>query len=188
MPKIIVDIEDRIFLSAKELFYEKGYEQVNMKEIAKRAGMAVGTLYNYFSRKNELYFSVLEKSWNATFEKLEDLQGIAAIDKEERLRSSITLIYEDIVDRRCMGIQVRQVKDLQDDTSIAKIEQKIVVIVKTIFTDFTIQKEVETDEHILDKIVYSLLITMTMLVDYYPEDSVNNIEYLYRSVVGYLVI
>lgn len=42
MPKLLFNIENRIFLSAKELFYEKGYEQVNMKEIAQRADMAVG--------------------------------------------------------------------------------------------------------------------------------------------------
>ena len=48
MAKLIFSIEDKIFISAKELFYEKGYEQVNMKDISKRAGIAVGSLYNYF--------------------------------------------------------------------------------------------------------------------------------------------
>lgn len=80
MAKLIFSIEDKIFISAKELFYEKGYEQVNMKDISKRAGIAVGSLYNYFSNKSELYLSVLESSWNDSFDKLEtilekDLEG-----------------------------------------------------------------------------------------------------------------
>ena len=184
MPKIILNIEDRIFLSAKELFYEKGYEHVNMKAIAKRADMAVGTLYNYFSNKNELYFSVLEKSWNGTFEKLDTLQH-KDIDEKEKLRLSIALIYEEIVDRKCMGIQVRKIKDLKGDASINEIEQKIVGIIKTVVMNSKIREQFSDDENILDKIVYSLLINLTMLVDYYPEEKSRNIEYLYRGLVGF---
>ena len=187
MPKIILNIEDRIFLSAKELFYEKGYEHVNMKDIAKRADMAVGTLYNYFSNKNELYISVLEQSWNSTFEKLERLQS-KDIDEKERLRSSIALLYEEVFDRRCMGIQVRKIKDLKGDTSIKNIEQKILRTIKAIFTDSKIRNQFADDEDVLDKIVLSLLINLTMLVDYYPEDKAKNIEYLYSGVEGFLVM
>ncbi|MDD3367067.1 MAG: TetR/AcrR family transcriptional regulator [Sphaerochaetaceae bacterium] len=184
MPKIILNIEDRIFLSAKELFYEKGYEQANMKEIAKRADLAVGTLYNYFPNKNELYFSVLEKSWNGTFEKLDQLQD-NILSEKERLRSSIALIYEEVVDRKCMGVQVRKVKDLTGNTSIKNIEKKILCNTKAIFKNIKIKKQFENDEHMLEKLVYSLLINLTMLVDYYPEDKSKNIEYLYNGIVGF---
>ncbi|MDY0290170.1 MAG: TetR/AcrR family transcriptional regulator [Sphaerochaeta sp.] len=187
MPKIIQNIEDRIFLAAKELFYEKGYEHVNMKEIAKRSDMAVGTLYNYFSNKNELYFSVLEKSWNGTCEKLALLQG-RDIAATEKLRASITLIYEEIVDRRCMGIQVRKIKDLKGDASITRLEENILTSIKTIFAQSKIKEQFRDDTDILEKIVYSLLINLTMLVDYYPDDKSKNIEYLYSGVVGFLVM
>lgn len=182
MPKLILNIEDRIFLAAKELFYESGYEQVNMKDIARRADMAVGTLYNYFSNKNELYVSVLEKSWSDTFEKLNLVQR-SDIDQKEKLRSSITRIYEDVLERKCMGIQVRKAKDLQGEASIAQIEEKILATIKALFTSLKVKKEFEDDENILDKVVYSLLINLTMLVDYYPEDTSRNIEYLYTGIV-----
>jgi len=184
MPKLIPNVEDRIFLSAKELFHEKGYDQVNMKEISKRADIAVGTLYNYFANKNDLYFAVLEKSWNKTFEKLDELLS-QDLDKEEKIKSSLTLIYEDVLDRRCMGIQVRKVKDLKGNKSIEIIENKIVSNVKAIFEDIKISKQFEDDENILDKVVYSLLINVTMLVDYYPNDKARNIEYLYSGIVGF---
>ncbi len=184
MPKLIRNIEDRIFFSAKELFSEKGYEQVNMKEIAKRADMAVGTLYNYFSNKNELYFSVLEKSWNSTLMKLNALQK-GDIDNKKRLKSSILFLYEDILERKCMGIEVRKVKELKDDTSFAKIEQKILNTIKAIFTEIKIKPNFEDDENILDKVVYSLLINVTLLVEYYNEDKINNLNYLYSSVIDF---
>lgn len=185
MPKLIFNIEDRIFLSAKELFYEKGYEQVNMKEIAQRADMAVGTLYNYFSNKTDLYLSVLEQSWHGTFEKLDRIQG-QDLAEDEKLRASISLIYDEVVDRRCMGVQVRKIKDLKGNKAISRIEQEILDNIKAVFAHIRIKGQFESDGNILDKVVYSLLINLTMLVDYYPEDRVRNIEYLYGGLEGYL--
>lgn len=182
MPKLMLNIEDKIFLSAKELFYEKGYEQVNMKDISKRADIAVGTLYNYFSNKNQLYFSVLENSWNLTFEKLNDILK-KDLDKKEKLKSSITFIYEEILNRRCMGIHVRKAKDLKGNESIKNIEKNIQDNIKNIFKDIKIKKQFKDDENILDKVVYTLLINLTMLIDYYPEDKEKNIEYLYSGIL-----
>ena len=184
MPKLILNIEERILLSAKELFYEKGYDQVNMKEISKRADIAVGTLYNYFPNKNSLYLLVLENSWNITFEKLYELLD-KDMDEREKLKSAITLIYEEVLYRKCMGIQVRKSKDLKENQCIKKIEKKIKNNINKLFDNIKIKKEFEDDENILDKVVYTLLINLTMLIDYYPEEKTKNIEYLYSTVVGF---
>ena len=42
------------------LFGEKGYHTVSMHDIAEKAGVAVGTLYNFFSSKEELYNALME--------------------------------------------------------------------------------------------------------------------------------
>lgn len=184
MPKIILNIEDRIFQSAKELFYEKGYEHVNMKEISKRADIAVGTLYNYFPNKNELYISVLENSWNITFEKLSKVSS-KEIDEKEKLRTSIALIYEDVLNRKCMGVQIRKAKDLKGNKANKKIEKRIIDNLKGVFKGIKIKKQFKKDKNIMDKVVYTLLINLTMLIDYYPEDNTINIEYLYNSILGF---
>lgn len=184
MPKLILNLEDRIFLSAKELFYEKGYDQVNMKEISKRANIAVGTLYNYFPNKNELYLLVLENSWNSTFEKLDQLLA-KDMDEKEKLKSSIGLIYDEVVDRRCMGIQVRKGKGLKENQSIKHMEKEIKNNIKKIFEKFHMKEEFKRDKNILGKVVYTLLINLTMLIDYYPEERVENIEFLYSGIVGF---
>ncbi|WP_368488289.1 TetR/AcrR family transcriptional regulator [Clostridium sp. BJN0013] len=36
-----------IYDCAKKLFNEKGFKDTNVSEITKKAGMAVGTFYNY---------------------------------------------------------------------------------------------------------------------------------------------
>lgn len=184
MAKLIFSIEDKIFISAKELFYEKGYEQVNMKDISKRAGIAVGSLYNYFSNKSELYLSVLESSWNDSFDKLEtilekDLEG------REKIRLCVSLLYEETLERRCMGMQVRKAKDLKDNQSIKDMEKRIGETIKAFFKGVELKEEFKEDRNILDKIVYSLLINLSLLIDYYPEDQKSNIEYLYKGAVTF---
>ncbi len=41
--------------AALKLFSERGYYNVSMKEIAEKAEFAVGTLYNFFKNKEDLY-------------------------------------------------------------------------------------------------------------------------------------
>lgn len=52
-----------ILESALELFSEKGFHNITMHDIAKQSEFAVGTIYKFFSNKEELYKAlVLEKS------------------------------------------------------------------------------------------------------------------------------
>src|SRR5258708_8914904 len=44
----------RIIDAAMELAAEGGYEAVQMREVAARAGVALGTLYRYFPSKEQL--------------------------------------------------------------------------------------------------------------------------------------
>ncbi len=50
-----------IFNSARELFYSKGFKDANIADIAKQAGIGVGTFYNYYSSKEALFFEVYIK-------------------------------------------------------------------------------------------------------------------------------
>jgi AcrR family transcriptional regulator len=45
--------------AALELFSEKGFHNVSMHEIAKRAEFAIGTLYKFFKNKEDLYKALM---------------------------------------------------------------------------------------------------------------------------------
>ena len=51
-----------IIAAAHELFLRKDYDDTTMEEIAERADVAVGTVYNYFPSKGELLLSLIEDS------------------------------------------------------------------------------------------------------------------------------
>ena len=50
--------ERRVLAAARRLFDRKGYASTSMEDVAARAGLAVGTLYNYFSSKEQLLFAI----------------------------------------------------------------------------------------------------------------------------------
>ncbi|HTI72104.1 MAG TPA: TetR/AcrR family transcriptional regulator [Candidatus Limnocylindria bacterium] len=53
--------KDRILAAALELFREKGLEGTTTKEISQRAGIAEGTLFNYFRTKEDLALFFFQK-------------------------------------------------------------------------------------------------------------------------------
>lgn len=54
--------------AAVEVFAEKGFHQARVSDIARRAGVADGTIYLYFKNKEDLLLSIFE-------EKMDDLLG-----------------------------------------------------------------------------------------------------------------
>ena len=77
MPKIIENLEARLIEEAKKQIEESGYGNLTIRSVAKACGVGVGTVYNYFSSKEELVATHLLEDWN---------QCIAAI-REEGSRS-----------------------------------------------------------------------------------------------------
>lgn len=47
-----------IFHCGKEIFKEKGFKETNISDITKKAGIGVGTFYNYYSSKEELFLDI----------------------------------------------------------------------------------------------------------------------------------
>lgn len=65
-PKSMADLKQKerearrrlILESARELFAEKDFRSVTVREIAKKAGTSVGTIYNYYANLTELFLDV----------------------------------------------------------------------------------------------------------------------------------
>ena len=47
-----------IYDCAKELFINNGFKDTNISDITKKAGMAVGTFYNYYPSKEKLFMDI----------------------------------------------------------------------------------------------------------------------------------
>ncbi len=49
---------DLIFNATRDLIFEQGLQSISMSQIARRADVGMGTIYNYFASKEELVYSL----------------------------------------------------------------------------------------------------------------------------------
>ena len=59
-----VQSREKLLQSALSTYAEKGYHDSTVDEIAKRAGLSVGTAYRYFKDKKEILLASLEYSFS----------------------------------------------------------------------------------------------------------------------------
>ncbi len=84
---------ERIIGAAARFFGDKGYHSTTTAEIAEAAGVAAGTIYIYFSSKEELLVAVFEEFLGVHMERLRE--GVSReTDPEAKLHRLISLGLE----------------------------------------------------------------------------------------------
>lgn len=80
--------KERVYRAALDAFVEKGYAGASLREIARRVGIEVASLYNHMSSKEELLFQILQQGNEAMLKVLDDaLDSAPKDDPRERLLS-----------------------------------------------------------------------------------------------------
>lgn len=69
------ETKERILASALVVFGEKGYHNATMAEIAEEANLGKGTLYWYFSSKEDLFSGMIEQGIQTLAHKLQSIMG-----------------------------------------------------------------------------------------------------------------
>ncbi len=94
---IIVDKDEKrrnIALSCKELLLEKGIKDLTISQLAKRAGVGKGTIYEYFTNKEDIVFEII-----TVFMSEYEVMLLTTIEESsnsrEKLYHFFALIFED---------------------------------------------------------------------------------------------
>lgn len=99
---------DLITEAAVDVFAEKGFHQARVSDVAKRAGVADGTIYLYFKNKEDLLLSVFEEKMDLLLDGLRaDLAGVH--DPRERVRRFARHHFRQVRDNRAAA-EVLQVE------------------------------------------------------------------------------
>jgi AcrR family transcriptional regulator len=125
-PKLI-DKEERkkeIALVALDLFAEKGFETTSISEVAKAAGIGKGTIYEYFSSKEELILAAF-MTW------VEQMMGpeveemlLSVDDPEQRLRLLVQGMMEAFIsDERVIKLTALMFQLMLNDMALLENEQ-----------------------------------------------------------------
>ena len=93
MPKLIDDLRNTILQAARRQLLEIGYDKLTMRSVAAECGVAVGTLYNYFSAKDVLIASTMLDDWLRSLQKMQNCMANAD-DPLDGLRSVYSAISE----------------------------------------------------------------------------------------------
>ena len=179
MPKIIKDVEDIIKKHAMELFIDYSYEDVDMKMISQKCEIAVGTLYNYFKNKKQLYTMLLEESWQDTFYKLDAINELS-ISSNEKIKNFITTLYEDIESRNGLGKALVGgfTQALQGDEKIINLKRNLLLRIEKLIIFCNTINDLSKLDTIDNRLAESMLTVTKTMLQIYPKDKEKNIYFL----------
>ncbi|WP_432662731.1 TetR/AcrR family transcriptional regulator [Wukongibacter baidiensis] len=66
------EVRNNILKAAIGEFRENGFKNSSMRNIAKRSGMTVGNLYRYFDNKEDLFYTIVNPTFNKMKEVIND--------------------------------------------------------------------------------------------------------------------
>ncbi|HEY0755918.1 MAG TPA: TetR/AcrR family transcriptional regulator [Ktedonobacteraceae bacterium] len=92
--QLIVARRNQILAAATQVFAEKGFHSTTIKDIAGKAGIAHGTIYNYFENKTALMLGIFDRL-NETGQRNEDFAQSSAGDFRSFMKAYLRhrLIY-----------------------------------------------------------------------------------------------
>lgn len=94
--------------AAVEVFAERGFHQARVSDIARRAGVADGTIYLYFKNKEDLLLSVFEEKMDELLAGLRDALADTS-DPLERIRRFARFHFDQVRENRSVS-EVLQVE------------------------------------------------------------------------------
>lgn len=178
LPKIIPNIENLIEKEAMSLFHQHDFNQVDMKMIAKKCNIAVGTLYNYYPNKQQLFIQVIQKAWASTSLALDDIFD-APITPEEKLSQSIEILYDDIAKRKGMGKSIYKIlANHEMDTDIVQIFHKIFFKIERLFEPFQKKCFSDTSDSLDIRLAKSLITVIQNSIVSYPNCREDNLHFI----------
>lgn len=71
-----------ILAAAANLFARKGYRETTLEDIAAEAEFGIGTLYNYFASKEDIFKSILKQQFEEGIERISEYEATTGTFKE----------------------------------------------------------------------------------------------------------
>ncbi|WP_161798183.1 TetR/AcrR family transcriptional regulator [Aneurinibacillus tyrosinisolvens] len=180
--------QQRILSAANKVFMENGYRKADMRSIAKDAGIAVGTIYNYYPNKAVLYQAILEQQWNEFDNKIFTITG-GSTSPEEKLRRITDLLLSFV--GRHIGMWHEIVEDPNRDSQLRDEGQKTQALaleqlkkhLRIVFA------ELGANPEWMERSVHVYIASVTHMAMFFPQEMDKNHRFimsLVKSIVDHL--
>ena len=90
MPKILDNPKEKIISAARSELREKGVAAFNIRSVAAKSGVAIGTIYNYASNKDSLMCEVLRDEWVLTVKAIRE-----GVDSINDVASLVSFVFDE---------------------------------------------------------------------------------------------
>lgn len=164
---------EKIVSTALKLFCEKGYYNTTTNEIAKEAGISIGSLYSYYKDKDTIFLEILNQyheNFLTVFAKIRNDVNQALYEQDKR--AWLRILLDELVDlhlsvktlnRELKGLyyiknEVREIMDTQSDkitTETFKILSQNIDETSAKHLEITSLLVVDFISSIVDRIVFS---------------------------------
>ena len=120
------DTRRRIYEAALELFREKGFEQTTMRDIAAKAGVALGAAYYYFSAKEAIVLAFYQEMQESSQESI-----LEAMSRHKKLKDRLRVVLQKRLEllapnRKFCDALFRHAPDSADPLSPFSVETRLI--------------------------------------------------------------
>lgn len=92
MAKHNENLKEIILASAKDISLEHSINEINIRKVAKKSNISIGTVYNYFPTKADLLVAVIEDFWKEAFTKI-DIRALGDKSFYEKIEEIYDSLY-----------------------------------------------------------------------------------------------
>ena len=116
-----------LLAAALEQFVERGYAATRLEDVARRAGVSKGTLYLYFTNKEELFKAVVRENIVRTIGEAEQDVAVFEGHSGALLRTILMAWWDEICSTDLAGITKLMLSEGQNFPELAKFYNEEVV-------------------------------------------------------------
>lgn len=184
--KVIKNGEERkheILNIAKELFIEKGYENTSIVNILEKVGIAKGTLYYYFTSKEEILDAIIDRISEKIFYKAQEISKDPSLSVQEKILGVVmSLNIEDDKEKKIVNNIHNPQNLLMHQKQFDSIIDNVVPILTKVICE-GIEKGIFNTDYPLETVEMILIYTQTVF------DSNNNLsmEETLRKISAFIV-
>lgn len=98
-----MNTKEKILTEALNLFSEKGYDPVSIRDIARSVGIKESSIYNHYANKQDIFDSILREysdRWGAFFEQMR----LTGEDREFKVDDRTVSMYRDMTNEQFAGM------------------------------------------------------------------------------------
>jgi AcrR family transcriptional regulator len=173
---------ESIMQAAHQLFHEKGYQNVSMRQIAKELNYSHGAIYYHFKNKAELFYALVKADFKLLDEKLKDVLDQEGLDNEVKIKK----ILEGYIE---FGLKNQSQYELMFLTKDEEVVNYMIHEPNVSYEKFAQAIYVLSEKQVSATVIWSVFLSLHGFVTHYCKTGMtfNEVEPLMKSHVIFLM-